>query len=106
MYTLILQIGLWSGDKRRVEIAESCFQPVVTVRSGISIPQCDDCGPNYGQMLRRASRFKHEAYPIVAPSATDDESTVDHKWRAWLEQESFKRRSPYAPRRQVVSQMC
>lgn len=30
-YALILQIGLWSGDKRRVEIAESCFQPVVTV---------------------------------------------------------------------------
>lgn len=32
-YALILQIGLWSGDKRRVEIAESCFQPVVTVSS-------------------------------------------------------------------------
>jgi hypothetical protein len=31
-YVLILQIGLWSGDKRRVEIAESFVQPVVTVR--------------------------------------------------------------------------
>ncbi|KAJ5905115.1 C6 and C2H2 transcription factor [Penicillium subrubescens] len=76
MYTLILQIGLWSGDKRRVEIAESCFQPVVT-------------------MLRRASRFKHEVYPIIAPSATDDESTLDHKWRTWVELESFKRLAHY-----------
>ncbi|KAF3388313.1 Early growth response protein 1 [Penicillium rolfsii] len=82
MYTLNLQIGLWSGDKRRVEIAESCFQPVVTH---------GDCQPNIVQMLRRASRFKHEAYPIVTPSATDDESTVERKWRTWVEQESFKR---------------
>ncbi|CEO59649.1 hypothetical protein PMG11_04317 [Penicillium brasilianum] len=76
IYTLTLQIGLWSGDNRRVEIAESCFQPIVT-------------------MLRRASRFKHEVYPIVAPSATDDDSTVNRKWRAWVEQESFKRLAHY-----------
>lgn len=43
------------------------------------------------QMLRRASRFKHEAYGIIAPTAADDESTLDLKWRTWTEQESFKR---------------
>jgi len=36
-YTLILQIGLWSGDKRRVEIAESFVQPVVTVSQEASL---------------------------------------------------------------------
>ncbi|KAJ5751901.1 hypothetical protein N7520_008818 [Penicillium odoratum] len=37
-YVLILQIGLWSGDKRRVEIAESFVQPVVTVSQKASLP--------------------------------------------------------------------
>ncbi|KAJ5368668.1 C6 and C2H2 transcription factor RegA-like [Penicillium cataractarum] len=95
MYTLALQIGLWSGDKRRVEIAESCFQPIVTVRSRISIPSVSDVGLITEQMLRRASRFKHEVYPIVAPSATDDQPTVNRKWRAWVDHESFKRLAHY-----------
>ncbi|KAJ5653307.1 C6 and C2H2 transcription factor [Penicillium lividum] len=71
-YVLILQIGLWSGDKRRVEIAESFAQPVVT-------------------MLRRAARFKCESYPMIAPTMTDDEATLDRKWRQWVDQESLKR---------------
>jgi hypothetical protein len=37
-YVLILQIGLWSGDKRRVEIAESFAQPVVTVSQKACLP--------------------------------------------------------------------
>lgn len=91
MYTLALQIGLWSGDKRRVEIAESCFQPVVTVRSRIPISRVSIVSLTKEQMLRRASRFKHEVYPIIAPSIADDKSTVDRKWRTWVEHESFKR---------------
>ncbi|QQK41299.1 C6 and C2H2 transcription factor [Penicillium digitatum] len=71
-YVLILQIGLWSGDKRRVEIAESFSQPVVT-------------------MLRRAACFKHEAYPTIIPTPTDDDATLERKWREWVEHESFKR---------------
>ncbi|KAJ5372052.1 C6 and C2H2 transcription factor [Penicillium concentricum] len=71
-YALILQIGLWSGDKRRVEIAESFAQPVVT-------------------MLRRASRFKYEAYSTIIPTVTDDDATLERKWREWVEHESFKR---------------
>ena len=30
-YTLLLHTGLWSGHKRRLEIAESFEQPIVTV---------------------------------------------------------------------------
>jgi hypothetical protein len=41
-YALQLDIGLWSGDRRKMEIAESHAQPLVTVNehtSGIS-DQC------------------------------------------------------------------
>jgi hypothetical protein len=31
-YALELQIGLWSGNKRKMEIAESHAQPLITVR--------------------------------------------------------------------------
>lgn len=31
-YAIQLDIGLWGGDKRKMEIAESFLQPVVTVR--------------------------------------------------------------------------
>ncbi|KAE8399490.1 hypothetical protein BDV37DRAFT_297692 [Aspergillus pseudonomiae] len=71
-YTLILQIGLWSGDKRRVEIAESFAQPIVT-------------------MLRRASHLRSEGYPIITPSVVDDEETLNQKWHHWVESESYKR---------------
>ncbi|KAB8261866.1 hypothetical protein BDV32DRAFT_148188 [Aspergillus pseudonomiae] len=71
-YTLILQIGLWSGDKRRVEIAESFAQPIVT-------------------MLRRASHLRSEGYPILTPSVVDDEEMLNQKWHHWVESESYKR---------------
>ncbi|RLL94107.1 hypothetical protein CFD26_102681 [Aspergillus turcosus] len=69
-YALVLQIGLWSGNKRRVEIAESFEQPLVT-------------------MLRRASLFKKEKYSALMPPSTDDEETLNSHWRRWAESESF-----------------
>ncbi|KAE8154449.1 hypothetical protein BDV25DRAFT_172098 [Aspergillus avenaceus] len=71
-YALTLQVGLWSGDKRRVEIAESFVQPIIT-------------------MLRRASHFREERYPPVTPTIMDDEETLQQKWRQWVELESYKR---------------
>ncbi|KAB8202535.1 hypothetical protein BDV34DRAFT_215338 [Aspergillus parasiticus] len=71
-YALTLQIGLWSGDKRRVEIAESFAQPIVT-------------------MLRRASHLRSEGYPIISPSVVDEEETLSQKWHHWVESESHKR---------------
>ncbi|RHZ51317.1 hypothetical protein CDV55_102435 [Aspergillus turcosus] len=71
-YALVLQIGLWSGNKRRVEIAESFEQPLVT-------------------MLRRASLFKKEKYSALMPPSTDDEETLNSHWRRWAESESFNR---------------
>ncbi|RDH31256.1 hypothetical protein BDQ94DRAFT_172353 [Aspergillus welwitschiae] len=69
-YALVLDIGLWSGDKRRIEIAESFEQPIVT-------------------MLRRSSRFK--ACTTVELPETEDPETLNQCWQNWVELESYKR---------------
>lgn len=54
-----------------MEIAESNSQPLIT-------------------MLRRSGYFGRRV-PATPPEAGDDDKTLDHKWRAWVEAESFKR---------------
>jgi hypothetical protein len=54
-----------------MEIAESNSQPLVT-------------------MLRRAGHYRRRV-PPPAPELTDDDKTVESKWRTWVEAESFKR---------------
>ncbi|KUJ14262.1 uncharacterized protein LY89DRAFT_649974 [Mollisia scopiformis] len=70
-FALQLSIGIWSGNKRKMEIAECHLQPLIT-------------------MLRRAGHYRRRP-PIPAPSPIDDEHTLEIKWRAWIEAESFKR---------------
>jgi hypothetical protein len=41
-------------------------------------------------MIRRAGRFRR-SNPPPAPLSSDDEATLDSKWRTWVEAESFKR---------------
>ncbi|KAJ4347341.1 uncharacterized protein N0V89_011282 [Didymosphaeria variabile] len=71
-YMLHLGIGLWSGNSRKMEIAESFQLPLLT-------------------MLRRGGRLKRSSYPILTVAADDKDLVLDNKWRAWVEQESFKR---------------
>ncbi|PWY96203.1 C2H2 type zinc finger domain protein [Aspergillus sclerotioniger CBS 115572] len=71
-FAVIIDIGLWSGNGRRTEIAESFQQPLVT-------------------MLRRALRFRRSIYSTIVPSLEDNGEVLEQKWRAWAEQESFKR---------------
>ncbi|CAG8400546.1 unnamed protein product [Penicillium salamii] len=71
-YALTIDIGIWSGNRRKTEIAESFSQPLIT-------------------MLRRALRFRRSIYPVVIPLAEDVGNTLESKWRSWVEQESFKR---------------
>jgi hypothetical protein len=54
-----------------MEIAECHSQPLIT-------------------MLRRAGHYRRRQ-PTPAPLPTDDEHTLEIKWRAWIEAESFKR---------------
>lgn len=85
-YLINLEIGLWSGRGRKVEIAESHLQAILT-------------------MFRRDGRFRKSGYhPAKATvlDGPDAQDTGDHQsgtsssppetaWRAWVEQESFKR---------------
>ncbi|KAJ5466638.1 hypothetical protein N7539_009367 [Penicillium diatomitis] len=72
IFALNLDIGMWSGNRRKTEIAESFLQPLVT-------------------MLRRALRFRRSLYPKIIPRDDDTGDELDRKWRTWIEQESFKR---------------
>lgn len=69
---LQLQIGMWSGISRKMEISESFLQPLMT-------------------MLRRGSRFRHSTWKEISPSPEEQGATLEEKWRSWAEQESFLR---------------
>jgi hypothetical protein len=67
-----LEVGLWSGCSRKVEIAESFLQPLLT-------------------MLRRNLRFRQSGYPDFNLRGDEDHESLNDKWRTWVQQESFKR---------------
>jgi hypothetical protein len=69
---LWLDIGAFCGFRRKMEIAESSLQGLVTA-------------------LRRTGRFDHVRYPVIIPIAEDNEDELDKKWRQWVELESYKR---------------
>ncbi|KAI0475949.1 hypothetical protein GGR56DRAFT_665797 [Xylariaceae sp. FL0804] len=72
-FMLVLDVGIWSGFKRKMEIAESFVQPVMT-------------------MLRRAGTFSAPAdSPSLIPLATDTPEALNAKWRGFIERESYKR---------------
>ncbi|KAM0435859.1 hypothetical protein ACHAPT_002750 [Fusarium lateritium] len=70
-FLINLEVGLWSGLPRKVEIAESFFQPILT-------------------MMRRDGKFKPSAYPDINISDAHDVG-LRHEWMSWIENESFKR---------------
>ena len=43
------------------------------------------------QALRRTGRFDRVAYSSIIPSADEDDDQTERKWRAWVEEESYKR---------------
>lgn len=69
-----LEIGLWSGDGRKVEITENFLQSPLT-------------------MFRRGGRFRKAHYPpvVIPGGGTDSEHDDGAAWRTWAERESFKR---------------
>lgn len=71
-YALTIDVGIWSGNRRKTEIAESFSQPLIT-------------------MLRRSLRFRRSVYTNILPLAEDVGDVLEQKWHAWIEQESFKR---------------
>lgn len=69
---LQLKIGLWSGDSRKMELAEG-FQAVLVT------------------MARRAGLFRRGTYERIVPYPEDQGETLQNKWRQWVKQESRKR---------------
>ncbi|SMR57010.1 unnamed protein product [Zymoseptoria tritici ST99CH_3D1] len=69
---LQLKIGLWSGDSRKMELAEGFQQVLVT-------------------MARRGGLFRRGTYERIVPYAEDQGEVLEGKWRRWVKQESRKR---------------
>ncbi|KAL1957491.1 hypothetical protein VTO42DRAFT_5954 [Malbranchea cinnamomea] len=71
-FMLEIEIGLWSGVSRKIEISESFQQPLLT-------------------MVRRAGKFRRSSYEAIVPQPEDEGTSLEEKWVAWVEQESYKR---------------
>lgn len=71
-FLMTLDVGMWSGHSRKVEIAESFLQPLLT-------------------MLRRDNKFKKSRYPEVFLDPAVNGAELEQAWHAWVESESWKR---------------
>ncbi|CZR35977.1 putative transcription factor Pig1p [Fusarium proliferatum ET1] len=71
-FVLDIEMGLWSGIKRKMEIAESQRQMPFT-------------------MLRRGRRFSNAYTAADPPLPEDTGETLQNKWLAWIEQENYNR---------------
>lgn len=71
-FLLVLDIGAWSGFRRKTEIAMSFLQPPVT-------------------MLAWSNAFLKHGYRNYVPAAEDAEELLTEKWQAWIEREGRKR---------------
>ncbi|KAK2045056.1 hypothetical protein LZ31DRAFT_266552 [Colletotrichum somersetense] len=72
--TLILgqDIGLWSGNRRKMEIAECHLLIPIT-------------------MMRYRGKFQRASYPIIEVDNSDEGEVLEKKWRLWCDRESWKR---------------
>ncbi|RMZ71972.1 c6 transcription factor [Pyrenophora seminiperda CCB06] len=69
---LWIDIGAFCGFRRKMELAESSLQVLVT-------------------SLRRAGRFDDVRYSTVMPAPDDDFEALNTKWHRWIELEAYKR---------------
>ncbi|KAK4230534.1 putative transcription factor [Podospora fimiseda] len=69
---LVQDVGLWSGNRRKMEIAE-CHLPVPIA------------------MMRYRGKFGRTAYPDIIFYPSDEGKVLEDKWKRWYELESWKR---------------
>lgn len=69
---LCLDIGAFCGFQRKMQVAESSLQVLVT-------------------SLRRGGRFDDVRYPTIMPGSDDDCDKLNEKWRQWIDFEAYKR---------------
>ncbi|KAI0430237.1 hypothetical protein F5Y09DRAFT_308240 [Xylaria sp. FL1042] len=72
--TLVLgqDISLWSGNRRKMEIAECHLLIPIT-------------------MMRYRGRFQRCSYPAIVVNESDQGQALEEKWKSWYEAESWKR---------------
>lgn len=71
-FFLQLVVGMWSGVSRKMEIAESFLQPLVT-------------------MIRRGGRLRQSMWKDICPAAEEEGPALESKWLEWVHQESYVR---------------
>jgi hypothetical protein len=86
-YALMLDIGLWSGDSRQMEISESFAHSLNT-------------------MMRRGGQLRAHEDETIYPTQTDDLRTLQLKWHLWVATESIKRLSLHLIARDTASSIC
>ncbi|QLI65328.1 Transcription factor 1 [Metarhizium brunneum] len=69
---LVQDLGLWSGNRRRMEIAECHLVIPVT-------------------MMRYRGKFQRAKYPIINVDPSDEGEVLEEKWKLWIEREQWKR---------------
>jgi hypothetical protein len=67
-----LDVCAFCGFKRKMEIAESNLLPLVTA-------------------VRRSGKFDTTDYDTLTPLPSDNDETLDAKWRRWIEMQSYSR---------------
>ncbi|KAF5661538.1 putative transcription factor Pig1p [Fusarium heterosporum] len=65
-------IGLWSGNRRKMEIAE-CH---------VNIPTT---------MMRYRGKFQRSSYSMISVTPSDEGTSLEQKWRTWVDMEKWKR---------------
>ncbi|KAI0540028.1 hypothetical protein GGR58DRAFT_512041 [Xylaria digitata] len=72
--TLVLgqDISLWSGNRRKMEIAECHLLIPIT-------------------MMRYRGRFQRSSYTAITVNESDQGEVLEEKWKCWYESESWKR---------------
>ncbi|KAL4744644.1 hypothetical protein BDW72DRAFT_212315 [Aspergillus terricola var. indicus] len=71
-YLLYLEIGIWSGNSRKIEICEAFRHPLLT-------------------MVRRGGRFHQSAYAPLPVRLEDSSESLEDTWRDWAYNEAYKR---------------
>ncbi|KAH7129185.1 hypothetical protein EDB81DRAFT_950885 [Dactylonectria macrodidyma] len=71
-FLITLEIGLWSGHNRKVEIAEGLLQPILT-------------------MFRRNGKLKRSAYSEMVVRDDLQGAALERTWLTWVDSESYKR---------------
>ncbi|TLD10122.1 hypothetical protein PgNI_06364 [Pyricularia grisea] len=69
---LMQDLGLWSGNRRKMEIAECHLNIPIT-------------------MMRYRNKFKRSYYSRIVVTPEDQGEVLEQKWKHWREQESWKR---------------